>query len=208
MNVLELGKALVKELKLDPGVDTLGRWMAHHIAELISKAENEKDNLLAPAILLQAEEAIIRLWTHRSGFDNYINPQKELKEILQVIRTLSPYRNHWSNHDSSVSNTYSVFRKLIICLIFIKIEAFDKTKKSVLRTKKKYPFLNIEEKELILALDTWLSQEDSASIDQNHSKKVQKKEKSADFRIIALSLIEEVRTNLNKLEANLKTSNN
>ena len=42
-DVLELGKILVRELKLDPGVDTLGRWMAHHIAELIRAADEADD---------------------------------------------------------------------------------------------------------------------------------------------------------------------
>jgi hypothetical protein len=30
----------VRELGFEDGVDTLGRWMAHHLAELIDKAEN------------------------------------------------------------------------------------------------------------------------------------------------------------------------
>lgn len=38
-DVLELGKLLVKALDLDETVDTLGRWMAHHIAELMQAAE-------------------------------------------------------------------------------------------------------------------------------------------------------------------------
>lgn len=37
---MNLGKALVKELNLDPGVDTTARWMAHYIAEQIERAEN------------------------------------------------------------------------------------------------------------------------------------------------------------------------
>ena len=30
---ISLGKALVQELELEPGVDTLSRWMAHYVAE-------------------------------------------------------------------------------------------------------------------------------------------------------------------------------
>ena len=41
-DVLDLGRALVEELGLDPGVDTLSRWMAHYIAELIEDAETVK----------------------------------------------------------------------------------------------------------------------------------------------------------------------
>ena len=39
-DVLELGRHLVRELGFEDGVDTLGRWMSHHVAELIDKAEN------------------------------------------------------------------------------------------------------------------------------------------------------------------------
>ena len=34
-----LGRRIVDELGLEKGVDTLARWMAHYIAELIEKVE-------------------------------------------------------------------------------------------------------------------------------------------------------------------------
>ena len=37
---INLGKSMVEELGLDPGVDTLARWMAHYVAEQIAIAEN------------------------------------------------------------------------------------------------------------------------------------------------------------------------
>ena len=36
-SVLALGKKLVDELGLDQSVDTLGRWMAHYIAEKMGR---------------------------------------------------------------------------------------------------------------------------------------------------------------------------
>jgi hypothetical protein len=33
--VINLGKLFVQELKLEPGVDTFSRWMAHYLAEKI-----------------------------------------------------------------------------------------------------------------------------------------------------------------------------
>jgi len=38
--LITLGKRLVKQLGLTHSNDTLARWMAHYIAELIYKAEN------------------------------------------------------------------------------------------------------------------------------------------------------------------------
>jgi hypothetical protein len=40
--IINLGKKLVTELKLDNSVNTLGRWMAHYLAELMVAVENEK----------------------------------------------------------------------------------------------------------------------------------------------------------------------
>lgn len=38
--IIKLGKKIVDELLLSEGVDTLSKWMAHYIAELIEKAKN------------------------------------------------------------------------------------------------------------------------------------------------------------------------
>lgn len=37
--IINLGKLLVQELKLDPGSDTFSKWMAHYIAEKMKTAE-------------------------------------------------------------------------------------------------------------------------------------------------------------------------
>ena len=63
--IINLGKALVGELGLDPGVDTLARWMAHYTAEQMTIAETATDN-----DKIKAEqhcfETILKLWQHRS----------------------------------------------------------------------------------------------------------------------------------------------
>ena len=38
-SVLALGKKIVDELGLDQSADTLGRWMAHYLAEKMKDAE-------------------------------------------------------------------------------------------------------------------------------------------------------------------------
>ncbi len=63
--VISLGKALVKELELEPGVDTLARWMAHYIAEQIAIAENATDDKKVEAES-RCFETILKLWQHRS----------------------------------------------------------------------------------------------------------------------------------------------
>ena len=41
-DVSELGQHLVRELGFEDRGETLGRWMAHHLAELLDQAENAK----------------------------------------------------------------------------------------------------------------------------------------------------------------------
>jgi hypothetical protein len=86
---LELGQALIKELDLDRSVDTLSRWMAHHIAELIKAAETAKPEA-RPSEAGKCADAILRLWEHRSHFPDGKRPFDDLEPILRAIESLGP----------------------------------------------------------------------------------------------------------------------
>jgi hypothetical protein len=87
--VIALGKRLVEELELGDSVDTLGRWMAHYIAELIVKVEaarsEERDKLSSCCAA-----AILDLWRHRSVLPNGKRPFEEIEPILRAIQSLDP----------------------------------------------------------------------------------------------------------------------
>lgn len=87
--VLELGRKLVEELGLADSTDTLGRWMAHHVADLIAKAETATgaDKGTAEA---DAFDAILKLWKHRSEFPAGKRPFGELESIIRTIASLDP----------------------------------------------------------------------------------------------------------------------
>jgi len=89
---LELGQALVEELGLDPGVDTLGRWMAHHIAELITSVETAKDED-RPAGQAECADAILALWERRHQLPNGKRPFEDLESILRALESLDPTVN-------------------------------------------------------------------------------------------------------------------
>lgn len=86
---MELGRALVEELGLDPGVDTLSRWMAHHIAELIEEAEtaNVEEQLAKSA---KCADAILKLWERRHQLPNGKRPFQDLEPILRALESLDP----------------------------------------------------------------------------------------------------------------------
>jgi hypothetical protein len=162
-DVLALGRLLVQELRLDPGVDTLGRWMAHHIAELIRNAEEAPRGKARQACEAQAADAVIKLWQHRSSFENRINPLGDLKPIIQVLRTLDPNNNVWMGYLSkapgdSARQVYDQFRRLMICLLIERIMSVNDASKGVQRAKETTRFQSEQERELVKGLVTWIGE--------------------------------------------------
>lgn len=87
--VLNLGKKIVEELELQPTVDTLGRWMAHYIAELIYGIENADVNEKAEKQEVCAR-AILELWAHRQKLPDGSRPFENLEAILGALESLDP----------------------------------------------------------------------------------------------------------------------
>ncbi len=90
---MNLGKTLVKELNLDPGVDTLARWMAHYIAEQIENAEHsigaEKNVAEARCV-----DTILKIWSHRASFPGKARPFVNFEPILRTLKRLDPKDEH------------------------------------------------------------------------------------------------------------------
>lgn len=87
--VVALGKKFVAELDLGDSVDTLGRWMAHHIAELVQEAEAATgDDRLAKQAHLR--DAILALWAHRFELPSGMQPLVEFEPILSALASLDP----------------------------------------------------------------------------------------------------------------------
>jgi hypothetical protein len=84
-----LGRKIVDELGLDRSVDTLGRWMAHYIAELIQSAE-ATEGADRSEKLSRCANAILDLWKHRHVLPNGKRPFEEFEPILQTLETLDP----------------------------------------------------------------------------------------------------------------------
>ncbi|UJP02362.1 MAG: hypothetical protein LZF85_11395 [Nitrosomonas sp.] len=91
-NVLKLGKQLVAELGLDQSADTLGRWMAHYIAELIYSAEiANEDN--RDEQRSKCASAILELWNHHTAMPNGKRPFQDYEPILRTLESLDPNSN-------------------------------------------------------------------------------------------------------------------
>jgi hypothetical protein len=86
---INLGKALVQELGLEPGVDTLSRWIIHYITEQIAIAENATGEAKIEAEK-RCFDSIMQLWQHRYALPNGRSPFRDFVSILETLRYLKP----------------------------------------------------------------------------------------------------------------------
>lgn len=70
-------------------MDTLGRWMAHYIAELIQDAENSGADDRS-AKMHVCSEAIYALWSHQHELPNGKKPFESLEPIKRALESLDP----------------------------------------------------------------------------------------------------------------------
>lgn len=91
--ILKLGRLLVRELNLERETDTLARWMAHHIAELMHVAETEEGESARNA-RLACQDAVIALWTHRAGLPGRASRSELLDGWTKLLRSQN---SPWSN---------------------------------------------------------------------------------------------------------------
>lgn len=116
--MLALGERLVAELKLVDSMNTLARWMAHYIAELIVRAEQA-----APAQQREAQEecarAIMDLWALARAFPVERGMFDSVDRIIEVIESLHPdagpyYRNdRWRALEARASGEGSEIDELL-----------------------------------------------------------------------------------------------
>jgi len=85
--IINLGKQFVKELELEPGVDTISRWMAHYLADKMIAAENSsgKKKKLAEE---ECFNTILKLWKHRWNLPSGKQPYEDFKPILDTLHKI------------------------------------------------------------------------------------------------------------------------
>lgn len=87
--VRELGIKLVAELGLEESNDTLGRWMAHHVAALIADVDRAEP-VDRSAKSAACAEAILQLWSHRSDLQSNHRPLRDWEPVLRALASLDP----------------------------------------------------------------------------------------------------------------------
>jgi hypothetical protein len=121
--ILRLGRRLAREIGEDD--DTLRKWMAHHLAELIEAAPNDA------AAAEQAVDTILRVWAKRERLPGGAWPLGRYREVIQVLERLSPAAEPWRQlraHDEAapLAELFSGLNRLFLLALFVHLPATDR----------------------------------------------------------------------------------
>jgi len=87
--VISLGKRISEEFEQGNHPDTLSRWMAHYIAQLINEAENNTEVKKKKAEK-ECFKTILKLWEYKSYFPDGKKPFKRFDVIFDTLEKLNP----------------------------------------------------------------------------------------------------------------------
>ncbi len=208
-DVLGLGRHLVRELGLKDRGDTLGLWMAHHIAHLIKAAEKEKSPVKRKRAEKEATETILKIWEHRESLPSYAYPLARFDYVFSVLDRLLPGANPFrpshtpeTEIDRVAAVLFDNLSRFIICLLLMKplsLFASDSINEAAIDA------LNEDEKHVWNTLLKWneifLSESDSERAQPSAARTTLTE---IDLRKRALYLLKHIKSSIGEAEVELK----
>jgi hypothetical protein len=159
--VLRLGKKIVAELGLRDGTDTLSKWVAHDIAELIYDAEasGEANSSSARAT---CRNAIMALWKHRAGASERFAHIGTLQGWTRFLRSRG---NPFLNFDADRLKVSEDKSEAELCLAFASTlrDATDPMIRAALHLAAQYADPTIEKDASTMALAQLETEESKAA---------------------------------------------
>lgn len=86
---MALGQQIVRELEFDEHPNTLRRWMAHHLAEQLHRAEYA-EGAEREAVEDRAVALILKIWASRRDAPGKVDPLRRLENVLAVMDRMRP----------------------------------------------------------------------------------------------------------------------
>lgn len=205
-----LGRHLVRELGLKDRGDTLGLWMAHHIAALIRAAEKERSPVKRKRAEKEATETILKIWEHRESLPPYSYPLARYDDLFRVLDRLQPSDNPFRYGDDPGTRTdqlaatlFDNLSRLIICLLLMKplsLYTEETLNEAVLDA------LSEEERHVWDALQKWneifLPKSDSS--EQTQAAETRTERADIDLKKIALDLAKRIKGSVQALQTELE----
>ena len=154
--VLRLGARIVRELNRENSNDTLGRWMAHHLAELIEKAEStEGDDKTETHERIN--DLILKIWSHRRNLPRGAYPLNKLEEVISIVWRLRPEASPYFGMSSdeteyALARIFRGLQHVVIHGIILTSEL-----KTIPENLEDFdPFLEDNERKLITNVQRWI----------------------------------------------------
>lgn len=97
---IALGQRILEELKLDREMDTLGRWLAHYLAEKMECADSAPEGTTGDADRRECVDLILRLWEHRQTWP-LSAPLKDVADRLDELFAPKPRFFHATTKTSN-----------------------------------------------------------------------------------------------------------
>jgi hypothetical protein len=149
----------VTELGYSDGCDTLGKWMSHHLAELMDRAESEKNAEKQNEYNSQVSELILNIWRYRQSLPGDAYPLAKFKAIIERLTLVSP-RDPWERlkvdqYGSLAADTFNMMLNLYRGLHFIEYASL----KTLVSNRVPLGLLSDEEQELYEILVKWAEEE-------------------------------------------------
>jgi hypothetical protein len=87
--LLALGGALTEQFGLRKDEDTLGQWIAHHLAEKLRAHKVARGGAKA-ALETEIVDTALKFWKHRAYFPRSTRPFENYESVLRALESLDP----------------------------------------------------------------------------------------------------------------------
>lgn len=153
---MALGQVIVQQLELHDRGTVLERWLAHHLAEVITEAGRAEGPAKA-ASEAQAVQLILKLWAHRRALPEPVEPLGGYRKAAEVLGRLGPNANPWASYRQP--DTYDgLLREMFELLCKIVLAGVLLTQVSRVRrvTEEEFKALEEDEQYLRSTLEQWM----------------------------------------------------
>mgnify|MGYP001614411811 CR=1 FL=1 len=88
-SLIELGKKLVEEFKLEDKTDTLSQWMLHYLAELFERYNLSRSPEEKHIAALEIKDTIFKLWEFRYQQSHSNSSFKNIESLISTLKKLN-----------------------------------------------------------------------------------------------------------------------
>lgn len=200
----------MRELGFEDEFDTLGRWMAHHLAELIDQSENGATAAERTRARKSATETILKIWEHRTSLPGKAYPLTQYKNVLAVLDRLRSDENPFrylriqtkTNREQLATSLFDGLTRLIIVLLLMNIpsgQASEKEDTAAIEA------LSETEQHVFRSLQLWGELITPADKSNRRTRKTKKDNDLAKVNLneVAIQWIDNITTTLAELRSDL-----